>query len=272
VPGYYGVNNVKYVDTLTCSDVESTAKIQQSSYRMRGIGEDASATQPTMWRMNVKSWVSGPGGDVLVGPSRLYGVAFSGERGVRSVDVSLDGGERWAPARLVGEDLGPNAWRRFEHEVSLRPGKYRLCARATDTAGDVQPATRVDNARGYGNNAWRDHGLDVEAWETLPERPSVEKAEVDDAPRVLSAQAERGRVLFRRADPQCGNCHTKRDAGAGMSIGPDLDDLSAPLLRIQNAVENGVGIMRGYRGTLEPAEIADIAQYVFETRKNVRGG
>ena len=221
VPGYYGVNNVKYVDTLTCAEAQSTARIMQTSYRLRDIGTKGAPDQPTMWRMNVKSWVSGPGGNVKVGPQRLYGVAFSGERGARSVDISLDGGETWAPARLVGDDLGRNAWRRFEHDVTLRPGKYRVCTRATDAAGDVQPATRVDNARGYGNNAWRDHGLDLEAFVTLPEHPKVDKVAVDHAPATLSAQAKRGRELFKRADPQCGNCHTKRDAGAGMTIGPN---------------------------------------------------
>ena len=70
-----------------------------------------------MWRMPVKSWLNGPGADgapVLAGLNTLYGVAFSGERGVEAVEVSADNGVSWQQAEWVGPDLGPNAWRTFQ--------------------------------------------------------------------------------------------------------------------------------------------------------------
>ena len=61
VPGYYGVNNVKYLKRLAATAKESDAKIQVSKYRVRPIGEKGAADQPSMWAMNVK--VDDPLGD-----------------------------------------------------------------------------------------------------------------------------------------------------------------------------------------------------------------
>ena len=89
-------------------------------------------------------------------------MAFSGERGIAHVDVSLDGGVSWQRASLYGPDLGPNAWRTFSLEVDLAEGDYLLVSKATDTAGESQPEHFPANHRGYGHNGWRDHGLAVE--------------------------------------------------------------------------------------------------------------
>jgi DMSO/TMAO reductase YedYZ molybdopterin-dependent catalytic subunit/mono/diheme cytochrome c family protein len=274
VPGYYGVNNVKYVRAIMCSQRESSAKIQQSGYRMRPIGAKGDPSQPTMWRMAVKSWVSGPGGDgepVLAGPAMIEGVAFSGERGIAAVEVSLDGGASWQPASLTGPDLGRDAWRRFELRTTLGPGKHQLCSRATDSAGDVQPQERQENDRGYGNTSWLDHALAIEAFATLPERrQQAEPLEAagEREPVTLTAQAERGREVFlHRAKPQCGTCHAFEDAQVGMPIGPSLDELKLPPERIRAAVHNGVGVMPSYRDTLSADELDAIARYVFEAKR-----
>jgi len=272
VPGYYGVNNVKYVNTLACTAEQSTARIQQTSYRLRPVGTKGAPSQPSMWRMAVKSWVSGPGGDgkpVLAGRARIYGVAFSGERGVKKVEVSTDGGQQWTDVPFAGADLGPNAWRTFSHEVTLSPGRYALCSRATDSRGDVQPRLRQDNARGYGNNAWADHALEIEVFDTLPERlpPEAEAAAAAQPAEPLSAQALRGRDVFmRHATPQCGNCHALADAQTGMAIGPNLDQTVVPRVRVRNAVENGVGIMPSYANRLTPAQLDDLTAYVVAAR------
>ena len=58
VPGYFGVNNVKYVDRVAFTEGQSDAKIQASGYRIRPIGEKGAPDQPSMWEMPVKSWVT----------------------------------------------------------------------------------------------------------------------------------------------------------------------------------------------------------------------
>ena len=60
VPGYFGVNNVKWLRTLAATTHESSNKIQQSGYRMRPVGESGNASHPSMYRMPVKSWINSP--------------------------------------------------------------------------------------------------------------------------------------------------------------------------------------------------------------------
>jgi DMSO/TMAO reductase YedYZ molybdopterin-dependent catalytic subunit len=164
VPGYYGVNNVKYLRRLAFTAAETDANIQASGYRVRPVGEKGKPGQPTMWEMNVKSWIDHPAGTgepLPAGVVQVRGVAFAGTRPVSRVDVSIDGGKTWRRARFVGPDLGRYAWRQFVLPVTLAPGSYTLASRATDTGGNVQPAERLENERGYGHNGWHDHAVRI---------------------------------------------------------------------------------------------------------------
>lgn len=164
IPGYYGVNNVKYVKRLAFTAAETDAAIQASGYRTRPIGQKGNASQPSMWELNVKSWVTHPTseeGTVSAGMVQIHGVAFSGTTPVQRVEVSLDGGKTWNAARFVGPDLGRYAWRQFVLATQLGAGSYVIASRATDAAGNVQPAERVENERGYGHNGWRDHAVQL---------------------------------------------------------------------------------------------------------------
>ncbi|RYH30304.1 MAG: hypothetical protein EON54_21905, partial [Alcaligenaceae bacterium] len=51
--------------------------------------------------------------------------------------------------------------RQFALSVKLAPGDYRFVSRATDAQGNVQVEQRVENAAGYLNSSWRDHGLNI---------------------------------------------------------------------------------------------------------------
>jgi len=83
----------------------------------------------------------------------ITGVAFAGERGIRSVEISLDGGELWVPCSLVtsGEE---HVWALWSYEWP-KPvsGSHRLRVRATDGTGELQTArqtsTSPDGATGY---------------------------------------------------------------------------------------------------------------------------
>jgi hypothetical protein len=72
-----------------------------------------------------------------------------GQRADQSRRVSTDGGERFEPAQLVGPNL-PNAWVRWHARFRPRTaGAGELQARATDRAGQTQPATVPFNDAGY---------------------------------------------------------------------------------------------------------------------------
>jgi sulfite dehydrogenase len=165
VPGYFGINNIKYVKQVAFTLDQSPAKVQQTVYRFSPIGVPGASSQPTMWRMPVNSWVTTPyqpGKPISAGRVQLAGVAFGGFNAVQAVEVSLDGGQNWRVARWFGPDLGRYAWRNFVLEADLKPGKYRIASRATDDEGHVQPQNRVENNSGFANNSWADHSYELE--------------------------------------------------------------------------------------------------------------
>ncbi len=282
VPGYFGVNNVKWVKRLAASANESENNIQQSGYRMRAVGESGNASHPSMYRMPVKSWLNGPGADgepLPQGRYRLFGVAFSGERGINHVDISLDGGSSWQRASLYGPDLGPNAWRTFSLEADLSEGEYLLVSKATDTAGDSQPERFPANHRGYGHNGWRDHGLAVEVSEQAMSEQRTVMSEADagiaTAASISIMQIDRtghkdslGKRLFiETASPPCGVCHSLDAADAKGVIGPDLDALKPDANRIRTAVAQGIGAMPGYGEQLTISEVEALVKFITSSER-----
>lgn len=161
IPGFYGVNNVKYVKKVAFSDKETDANIQQSSYRMRPVGQKGAPDQPSMWGMTVKSWITHPLKASEKGPVQIYGVAFGGANPVKSVEVTVDGGKTWKAARFVGPDLGRYAWRTFVLSADLKPGSYLVASRAADSKGNKQPENFAENERGYGHNGWKSPAVEV---------------------------------------------------------------------------------------------------------------
>lgn len=164
VPGYTGVNNIKYVKRLAFTAQESDARIMSHGYRISPPGAKGDPSQPSVQEMTVKSWINGPGTDgksVAAGTVQIHGVAFGGMHAVSKVEVSADGGKTWSAARLIGPDLGRFAWRQFALTVRLPAGSHTLVSRATDAAGNVQPEQRLENAGGYNNSSWADHAVKV---------------------------------------------------------------------------------------------------------------
>ena len=107
--------------------------------------------------MPVKSLITFPqtGTSIKTGqPIALRGHAWAGDHAVQKMEISLDFGSTWQPAKL---DAPRNrlAWQHWSAEVKPpRPGYYELWARATDDAGVAQPMVMPQwNPEGYCNNA-----------------------------------------------------------------------------------------------------------------------
>jgi len=164
VPGYTGVNNIKYIKQLAFTTAESDARIMSHGYRITPPGGKADPAQASVLEMTVKSWINSPnseGNSPSAGLVQIQGVAFGGMNAVKKVEVSVDGGKSWREARLVGPDLGKYAWRQFVLSAQLPAGNYTLASRAIDAAGNVQPETRGENVSGYNNTSWLDHAVKV---------------------------------------------------------------------------------------------------------------
>jgi DMSO/TMAO reductase YedYZ molybdopterin-dependent catalytic subunit len=158
VAGWYGMAHVKWLGAITAITEPFEGYQQAVGYRMYDADGNAGAL---VTRIMPRSLTMPPGiPDFLTrarvldaGPCVLSGRAWSGWAPVRRVEVSVDGGESWADARLARE-LDERAWRGWTWEWDARePGEYVICSRATDGAGNVQPVEAPWNLKGYANNA-----------------------------------------------------------------------------------------------------------------------
>jgi len=164
VPGFTGVNNIKYIKRLAFTPQESEARIMAHGYRISPPGVKADPSQPSVQEMDVKSWINSPlpeDDTQAAGLVQINGVAFGGMHAVKGVEVSTDGGKTWQPARLIGPDMGKYAWRQFVLSTRLPKGTHTLASRATNTNGATQPQERLENRSGYNNNSWADHAVTV---------------------------------------------------------------------------------------------------------------
>jgi hypothetical protein len=87
------------------------------------------------------------------------GIAFGGDKGVKRVDFSLDGGATFLPASL-GADEGKYSFRQWQAPFSLaRPGAHVLKVRCINTDDEMQPESAVWNASGYMSNTIESTGI-----------------------------------------------------------------------------------------------------------------
>lgn len=163
VPGWYGMTSVKWLDRITVIDHAFEGYQQKYVYRDTRTVDDLGRP---VTRMHVRSLVRPPGlpdGDtrkryVEVGVHEIVGKAWSGVAPVTRVEFSANGGRTWRGTRL-SPPAAPYVWQPWSTTWEATLGRHVLCARATDTAGHVQPLRPVWNLQGMGNNSV--HRLEV---------------------------------------------------------------------------------------------------------------
>jgi len=151
VPGWVGVANVKWVGRIEVSEQPLYTAWNTESYVL--IGPDYTpappAKGPVLTSQTVKSAFELPwDGEVQAGPRLLRGRSWSGQGAITKVEVSVDRGISWQPARLREPNIA-QAWVRWDLDWSPQPGSYNLRARATDDKGRSQPASVPFNEQGY---------------------------------------------------------------------------------------------------------------------------
>jgi sulfane dehydrogenase subunit SoxC len=157
VPGVQGVSWVKYLRRIEVGDQPYGAKDETLHYV--DLMPDGRHRQYTSLQ-ECKSVVTTPsGGQVLLdrGYYAISGLAWSGRGRIRKVDVSVDGGRSWRPARLETPVLS-KCLTRFNLDWTWDGKPALVLSRATDETGYVQPTYRQLRAvRGsrsiYHNNA-----------------------------------------------------------------------------------------------------------------------
>jgi sulfane dehydrogenase subunit SoxC len=209
VPGWYGVNSVKWLSELRVMDGMVTegsldrpgthARWQQDDYRIHAAGEQPEenarvettgtwaqlesdvVAHPYMFDENVMSLIGQPSGEdaLAEGAIEIRGVAWAGDDEIKRVEVSTDDGETWHDAEPFGPDYR-GAWRLFRYDWDADPGEYTLLSRASDERERTQPeriGTPEEGFDALGNDRypWNEGGYAANAY-----RPNALSVEVRD--------------------------------------------------------------------------------------------
>lgn len=135
VPGHYGMKSVQWL-----TEIEVVADDYRGYYAQKGWTDEAI--------VKTTSRIDLPGHGTTIGglTQLVQGMAFAGSRGIRSVEVSTDGGERWRPAAL-DPPQSPFSWIFWRYEWTVpKPGRHTLIVRATDGLGTLQTSVEQDPA------------------------------------------------------------------------------------------------------------------------------
>ena len=113
--------------------------------------EDETSTPITEMVVNSLITSHRDGAKVKPGEVAVSGLAWDGGYGIRTVDVSIDGGKTWSAATL-GQDFGRFAFRPWNFALNARRGKNTVMVNATNKIGQTQTASLLFNGAGYHNN------------------------------------------------------------------------------------------------------------------------
>ncbi|MGE7413553.1 molybdopterin-dependent oxidoreductase [Methylobacterium tarhaniae] len=161
VPGWYSTYWVKMLSDIEVLDKPDDQYWMKTAYRIPDVpganikpGQTGFKTAPIN-RMVPRSFVTNlrDGAQATAGsPVAVRGIAFGGDCGVRTVEISADGGATWSLGKL-GADEGPYSFRRFEGDLpALAAGTHAIKVRCTNTNGLTQPMERVWNGAGFMQN------------------------------------------------------------------------------------------------------------------------
>ena len=167
IPGWSGNHWVKWLRSIRVQAEDAEGFYHQTAYRLPktpvapGTAVKPADTLPAT-TFPLRAVIARPSesGRVRRGKAEVVGVALSGEAAVARVEVSLDGGATWAPAKLEGEP-GIGLWQVFRLPFDARPGAHVAVARAFDAQGRAQPEQAAWNPSGYFWNGWHRVGFEV---------------------------------------------------------------------------------------------------------------
>ena len=154
VPGWYGMTQVKWLTRIEAVRNSFEGYQQNIAYLYK---RDADDPGEPVSRIRPRALMIPPGfPDFLTrqrtverGRVEIIGRAWSGHGAIAKVGFGIDGA--WAAAS-VEKPVGPFAWCRWSAIWEATPGEHILTCRATDTAGNTQPAEQSWNYQGMGNN------------------------------------------------------------------------------------------------------------------------
>lgn len=156
VPGWYAMASVKWLNRIEVVTEPFQGYYQKDDYHYYPFPDRDEGKRPVTV-IHVNSLIRFPDDYSVLktGCHRLEGLAWTGKGVIKRVEVSVDRGGHWHPARLLQRPWKhPYAWVQWTWNWRvLQPGRYEIWSRAVDTAGRMQPLHVKWNRKGYGYNA-----------------------------------------------------------------------------------------------------------------------
>ena len=159
VPGWYATYWVKALSQIEVLDKSFEGFWVAKAYRVPNTPDFqespkalAKDTVPIS-RMTVRSLFvrPEPAEKVVAGIEyEVQGLAMDSGKGMKQVEISIDGGNTWTDAKLDPE-LGKYSWRRWRFAWKPPAGQHQLKVRATNLAGETQTQAQW-NRSGYARN------------------------------------------------------------------------------------------------------------------------
>lgn len=199
-PGWAGDSWVKWLQHIEVLDHEFEGFWMKTAYRhpshpvAAGAVVDAKDMVPVT-DLNVKSVIAHPVNWVRPGMVAVQGVAWSNASPVTKVEVSVDAGATWVPAKLNGTGT-KYGFRKWSFAWKAAAGQHGLISRATNAAGQTQPLQQEWNPSGY-------------LWNVAQVRPVSVSAKAPAAPAggAMAAPSEPVPEGYKAA---CFGCHDEQ--------------------------------------------------------------
>jgi DMSO/TMAO reductase YedYZ molybdopterin-dependent catalytic subunit len=159
VPGWTGTYWMKHLTSIKAVTKPESGFWMNPAYRLpigrfpmvaRFVSQETEANTPITEMMVNSLITSHADGARVSSGTPVGGIAWDGGYGIRTVDISMDGGKTWQAATL-GEDLGRYAFRTFSFPVRGQ-GNMTVMARASNAIGQTQTTSLIHNPAGYHHN------------------------------------------------------------------------------------------------------------------------
>jgi len=150
VPGWQGINNVKWLRRIDLVDEPYMAMMETSRYPSLKLDGKSRWFE---FELGPKSVITRPSGGhhlPVRGYYEISGLAWSGGGAIRRVEVSTDGGRNWKDAQLH-DPVARKAHTRFSIPWNWDGEEAVLHSRCTDDQGTVQP-TMAEVAKLWGTD------------------------------------------------------------------------------------------------------------------------
>lgn len=163
VPGWTGTYWMKHLVSIRAVTKPFEGFWMKSAYRIpigkfpgaRFSSQESIGPNTPITEMMVNSLITTPseGAKIKGNSTAVSGIAWDAGAGIKSVEVSADGGKTWQPAKL-GKDLGKFAFRPWSAKVPVGKGVQKIMARATNMIGQGQTTELIQNPAGYHHNLY----------------------------------------------------------------------------------------------------------------------